>query len=112
VQAMVMIGIFMLIALQMTFRGAANPSQWSNVSERATDLANDLVRDAGWDHEILVSPHQELLGDAFEVEGDELPFTSASEVMVELPADDEPKADCYIDNIFAAFLEQVLECRS
>jgi hypothetical protein len=41
---MVMIGIFVLIALRLTFGGASNPSQWSDsISEMATDLANDIV---------------------------------------------------------------------
>jgi len=108
----VTIQAFTLVALRMTFGGAANPSQWSDVSELATDLANDLVRDEGWDHDQLVSPHQGLLGDAIETEGDDMLFAPASNVMVDLPADDAPKADCYIDNIFSAFLEQDVDQRS
>jgi len=42
-RAMVTIGAFTLVALRMTFSGVANPSQWSDVSELVTDLANDLV---------------------------------------------------------------------
>jgi len=41
-----------------------------------------------------------------ETEGDDVPFAPASDVMVDLAADDAPKADCYIDDIFLAFLEQ------
>ncbi len=33
-----------LEALRMTFGGAPNPSQWSDISEVIADLANDLVR--------------------------------------------------------------------
>jgi len=106
IQAMVTIGAFTLVALHMTFGGEANLSQWSDVSELATDLANDLVKDNGWDHDQLVSLHQELIGEAMETEGDNMPFSPASNVMVDLPADDAPKADCYIDDIFSAFLEQ------
>jgi len=51
IEAMVTIGAFTLMALHMTFGRVANPSQWSDVSELATDLANDLVRDDGWDHD-------------------------------------------------------------
>jgi hypothetical protein len=43
IQSMVTIGIFVLIALHLTFGGASNPSQWSDISEMATDLANDIV---------------------------------------------------------------------
>jgi hypothetical protein len=49
IQSMVTIGIFVLIALHLTFGGASNPSQWSDISEMATDLANDIVRDDGWE---------------------------------------------------------------
>ena len=48
----------------MTFGGAANPSQWSDISEIATDLSNDLVRDPAWDPDLFQSPHQHLLKDA------------------------------------------------
>jgi len=106
VQAMVTLGPFALIALRLTFGGAANPSQWSDVSELATDLANDLVRDDGWDHEMLVSPHQHMLQDQVEMEDATIPLAQVADMMVELPVDDDPKADCYIDDIFAAFLER------
>jgi hypothetical protein len=39
----------LLMALRMTFGGAPNPAQWSDISEVVTDLANDLVRRNDWD---------------------------------------------------------------
>ena len=63
VQAMIAIGDFVLVALRMTFGGAPNPSQWSDLSEMGCDLAIDLVRNDGWDPAIHVSPHQPLIGD-------------------------------------------------
>ncbi|KAI2501553.1 hypothetical protein MHU86_12930 [Fragilaria crotonensis] len=51
----------LLVALRMTFGGAPNPSQWSDVSEMITDLANDLVRRDDWDPSVYHSPHQHLL---------------------------------------------------
>jgi hypothetical protein len=56
IQSMVTIGIFVLIALHLTFGGASNPSQWSNVSEMATNLANDIVQNDGWDPDTHVFP--------------------------------------------------------
>lgn len=106
IQAMVLFGQFALLALRMTFGGAANPSQWSDVSELATDLCNDIVRDDGWDETELVSPHQHLIGDQVNFVADDVPFTQAAELAVDIPADDAPKADCYIDDVFAAFLEK------
>ena len=44
VQPIVAVSGMLLLALRLTFGGVANPSHWSYVSEIATDLANDLVR--------------------------------------------------------------------
>jgi hypothetical protein len=63
VQACVLVCNLLLVALRLTFGGAANPSQWSDVSEMAFDLANDLVRNPGWDPSLHASPHQHLLAD-------------------------------------------------
>ena len=51
----------LLVALRMTFGGAPNPFQWSNVSEVITDLENHLVRRSDWDPEVFHSLHQHLL---------------------------------------------------
>jgi hypothetical protein len=96
----------------MTFGGTANPSQWSDISEVTTDLSNDLVRDPAWDPDLFQSPHQHLLKDSIMYEDDSVPLAQALELAVELPADDNPKADCYIDYIFNAFLETDVECGS
>lgn len=90
----------------ITFGGAANPSQWSNISEVATDLLNDLVRNEGWDADEFSSPHQHLIGDSIQLVLDEVPFAPAAELAMQLPNDDRPKADCYIDDMFSHFLEQ------
>jgi hypothetical protein len=39
----------LLVTLRMTFGGAPNPSQWSDVSEVIADLANYLARRSDWD---------------------------------------------------------------
>jgi hypothetical protein len=104
-QSMVTIGIFVLIALHLTFGGASNPSQWSDISEMATDLANNIVRDDGWDPDTHVSPHQDLLKDEIKFEDLSIPLVQADELAVDIPAEDHPKSDCYIDDIFTAFLE-------
>ena len=60
----------LLVALRMTFGGAPNPSQWSDVSEMITDLANDLVRRDDWDPSVYHSPHQHLLDTEEAVDND------------------------------------------
>ena len=42
VAAMVLVGGYLLVALCLTFGGSPNPSQWSDLSDLAGDLANDM----------------------------------------------------------------------
>jgi hypothetical protein len=105
IQSIVAVDIYILIALHLTFRGAANPSQWSDISELATDLANNLVQDDGWDPNVHFSLHQHLLKDSVKFEDPTVPIAQVSELAILLPADDAPKSDCYIDDIFTTFLE-------
>jgi hypothetical protein len=56
VQACVLVCNLLLVALRLTFGGAANPCQWSNVSELAFNLANDLIWNPGWDPSLHI-PH-------------------------------------------------------
>ena len=102
----------LLVALRMTFGGAPNPSQWSDVSEVITDLANDLVRRSDWDPEAFHSPHQHLLDSDEAVDNDEGAvdpagaFGTADFFAVNYPTanhDDLPRFDCYLDDIFGAF---------
>jgi hypothetical protein len=97
----------LLMALRMTFGGAPNPSQWSDVSEVLTDLANDLVRRTDWDPKVFRSPHQHLLESDKAVDNDEgridtkQPFGKADFFAVNYPNDDDlPRFDCYLDDIF------------
>jgi hypothetical protein len=55
-QACVLIGGLLLLALRLTFGGAANPSMWSDISELLMDLANDIVHHPGWDPSRHSSP--------------------------------------------------------
>jgi hypothetical protein len=104
VQACVLVCNLLLVALRLTFGGAANPSQWSDVSELAFDLANDLIRNPGWDPAQHHSPHQHLLADRVEMHSTEVPFAPAYAVCVPYPTDDQPKCDGYLDDGFMAFL--------
>jgi hypothetical protein len=52
-----------------------------------------------------VSPHQDLLKDEIEFEDPLIPLAQADELAVDILAEDHPKSDCYIDDIFTAFLE-------
>ena len=102
----------LLMALRMTFGGAPNPAQWSDISEVVTDLANDLVRRNDWDPTRFKSPHQALLltdeavdNDRGEIRPDE-PFAEPEYFAVDEPEDDLARFDCYLDDIFGAFMER------
>jgi hypothetical protein len=103
----------LLVALRMTFGGSPNPAQWSDVSEVITDLANDLVRRADWDPKVFHSPHQALLSTKDAVDNDWGAggmgdgFGTAHPLAVDYPDEDElPRFDCYLDDIFGAFLQR------
>ena len=103
----------LLLALRMTFGGSPNPSEWNEVSEVMTDLANDLARRLDWDPRLHCSPHQGLLASRDAVDNDEShvrrdrPFGPAKSLAVNYPdSDDFPRYECYLDDIFGAFLER------
>jgi hypothetical protein len=104
-QSIVAVGIYILIVLCLTFVGAANLSQWSDIGKLATDLANNLVQDDGWDPDMDFSPHQHLLNDLVKFEDSVVPIAQVSKLAIHLPADDAHKFNCYIDDIFTAFVE-------
>ncbi|KAI2501758.1 hypothetical protein MHU86_12678 [Fragilaria crotonensis] len=95
----------LLVALRMTFGGAPNPSQWSDVSEMITDLANDLVRRDDWDQRLpLAAPappgHRRAVdNDKGSVDKMSV-FGKADYFAVNYPPyDDLPRFDCYLDDI-------------
>ena len=97
----------LLVALRLTFGGAPNPSQWSDVSEVAVDLANDLVRRDDWDPASWSAPQQQLLTSDKAVDCDagvvraSDEFGKAAEMSVVYPVEDgKPMFDCYLDDLF------------
>ena len=100
----------LLVALRMTFGGAPNPSQWSDISEVITDLANDLVRRSDWDPAEWNAPQQKVLRTDEAVDNDkghvfpEDEFGKAFATSVEDPVDDGlAKFECYLDDLFGVF---------
>lgn len=102
----------LLMALRMTFGGAPNPSQWSDVSEVVADLANDLVRRDDWDPTDICAPQQPLLDSPKAVDNDagfvrkEDAFAPAYEMSVRYPTNDcSPRFECYLDDLFGVCRE-------
>ena len=94
----------------MTFGGAPNPSQWSDVWEVVADLANDLIRRGDWDPPEWQAPQQHLLSTDKAVNDDvghvdaSAPFAQAFETSVREPIQDGiARYDCYLDDMFWSF---------
>jgi len=106
-QSMVSIDGMLLMALRMTFGGAPNPSQWSDITEPACDLANDLCRRPDWSPAEFQSPHHKLLQKAVDNDralDQSTPFQPAKNVIHPHLFDIFPSFDNYIDDQFGAFL--------
>ena len=103
----------LLVALRMTFGGAPNPSQWSDISEVIADLANDLVRRDDWDPSVWSAPQQGVLRTSRAVDNDEGhvrpsdEFGKAFAMSVNDPVDDGlAKFECYLDDLFGVFRDR------
>jgi hypothetical protein len=96
----------LLLALCVTFGGAANPSQWSDVAEMSFDMSNDLIQNEGWDPSRHVSPYQHLIGDHMNFLPDSVPIAQSLPVIVDLPVDTTPKCEGYLDDSFVTMLEE------
>ena len=93
----------LLLALRLTFGGAVNPSHWSDISEVATDLANDLLRHPDWHPSIHHSEYQHLLLQTHDCDHSLDPTTPFGAVLPlgePMTVDNDPKFDCYLDDIF------------
>ena len=107
----------LLLALRMTFGGSPNPSEWSEVSEVVTDLANDLARRLDWDPNLHCSPHQGLLNSKAAVDNDEghvrreYPFEKAQTLAVNYPdSDDFPRYERYIRRLVFVTVTKIGQC--
>ena len=79
------------------------------MSEIATDLADDLARRPDWTPSIHHSEHQHLLRQAHDCDHSlepTTPFSRALLLGVPMTADDDPKYDCYIDDVFGSYLAE------
>jgi hypothetical protein len=88
------------IALRLTFGGKACPNEWSVISETTTDLANDLLRCPDWNPDEIHAPIQKHVPETVYLSAD-TPFAPGLPLVVNLPNDDQGKADCYLDDIIS-----------
>ena len=87
-----------IITLRDTFGGAPCPFEWGVISKPICDLANELLKCVeDWDPRKLHSsvqhenPQRQYIPD-------NVPFTSGSELIVDVPVDSRGYTDVYIDD--------------
>ena len=83
------------------FGGRPCSSEWCNMSESAADLARALLQCSDWDPSELHSPQQKHLGRP-KVEGDDVPFAPALDMIVTLPDNKDGIVEPCIDDLIAA----------
>jgi hypothetical protein len=91
----------MAVYLRMTFGGRPNPATWSDISEPACDLVNEMLRDDTWAPEEFQRyvpvdmPKPELLPKS-------ISFEEAQSLSVEIEPNDCGKCEVFIDDKFVA----------
>jgi hypothetical protein len=88
---------------RLTFGGAANPSIFSDVTEAATDLANDIAAMDDWDPSVCQSPLQSGVGTPIIRPPDE-PFAVAAELSVAVELRPKGYHDVFLDDMLQLFL--------
>ena len=96
---------FILISLRLPFGGSPCPNHFCLVSDMITDAINDLLNCKSWNHNEICSkfvkkiPREESLEDS-------IPFATARELSVNLPPEDQGKADVFIDDIISICVDK------
>jgi hypothetical protein len=87
-----------LLALHLTFGGAACPYERKIVSETISNLTTELFLDETWDTKTLTYPLQHLVPPARFIHNN-IPFTEGKELDVDIPINDKGTHRMYIDDL-------------
>jgi hypothetical protein len=90
-----------LVYLRMTFGGAPNPNSWSDISESACDLVNEMMRSEDWTPEEF-SPYVPADMPEPSALPLDIPFAKAHPLSVKIEPNDCGKAEVFIDDQFLA----------
>ena len=93
-----------LLALRLTFGGAACAFEWSEISETICDLATAIANDESWDYTRLHSPLQALVPPPNFLP-DDIPFEEGKELAVDLSISDRGTRDMYIDDLIGLSID-------
>jgi len=87
-----------LMALRLTFGGAACPFEWSAISETICDLATAIAHDEGWNPTTLHAPDQDLVPPP-DFLPDDTPFAPGKDLIVEVEVDKRGTHEMYLDDL-------------
>jgi hypothetical protein len=96
---------FLIMALRLTFGASPCPNLWNCISESGTDLANMLIQNKFWDHNILFNPLSSKL-DLPDSLPDDIQVSQTKELAVSIPINDIGKADIYINDTIGIALDK------
>ncbi len=82
-----------LIALRLTFGGAACPFEWSIISETICDLAMAIAHNGNWNPPTLQAPYQHLVPSLVFL-SDDIPFAPGKDLSVDVEVDQRAHMRC------------------
>ena len=94
------------IYLRLTFGGKPNPAIFCEVSEVATDLANEILLSDEWHPDIVSGPLKDYIGKP-KREPDDVPFAPSAPMAVDPQPNDNGKVDVFVDDLIATFLDSL-----
>ena len=96
---------YIAIPLRMPFGGAPCPSEFALFSDMITDTINDLLKDKNWDNTTIFSDVIKDIPPPIPLP-DNIPFSQAKPMRVELPDEDFGKADVFLDDIISCIVDK------
>jgi hypothetical protein len=88
---------FLCISLRLTFGGTPCPNLWETFGQPTCDIANELIQNSQWDHNVLFDPLSDQLLVPKRLPPD-TPFFPALPLAVDIPINGVGKGDIYVDD--------------
>jgi hypothetical protein len=93
-----------LMALRLTFGGAACPFEWSIISETICDLATAITHDESWDPTTLFAPDQDLVPPP-DLLPDDTPFAAGMDLIVDVEVNERGVHEMYLDDLIGLTID-------
>ena len=86
-----------LVALRLTFGGAACPSEWCTISETICDLTNAIFHNKDWNPDDLFAPNSHLVPEP-KLLPDDIPLAKGRDLVVDVPVNPKGTNEVFIDD--------------